>query len=215
MVKKINSASKKRRTYNPYSKIDWEKVSEIFKKSSPVIERNKFPPVKDMLHILAAAGTIGLIFAFPGAAIALGSLTGWRSKKVFYQLEKQKYVTIKENPDNTITVKITKNGMVKALTYELNNMKMILPKKWDHKWRLVIFDIPDKYKKIRDIFRNRLIQLGLYQLQESVYVYPYPCFDEIEFLKELYGVPFTIKYLLVEKIEDDALLRSRFELDID
>jgi len=58
----------------------------------------------------------------------------------------------------------------------------------------------------------RLRQLGLYQLQKSVFVSPYPCFDEIEFLRELYGERLSVQYLLVEKLEDDDWLRDRFQL---
>ena len=102
--------------------------------------------------------------------------------------------------------------MNRALTYQLDTMMVRKPKRWDKKWRVVIFDIPEKYRRVRDIFRSRLRQLSLYQLQESVYISPYPCFSEIEFLRELYGVSFTVSYLLVDRIEDDELLRSHFEL---
>ena len=102
--------------------------------------------------------------------------------------------------------------MVKALTYRLDTLMITKPKRWDKKWRVVIFDIPIKYNRVRDIFRSRLVQMGMYQLQESVYIYPYSCFSEIEFLRELYGVPFTARYLLVEHIENDDFLKYHFEL---
>ena len=102
--------------------------------------------------------------------------------------------------------------MTKALTYQLDTMKLDRPKKWDKKWRVVIFDVPNKYGRTRDIFRKRLDQLGLRKIQKSVYVSPYPCFKEVEFLRELYGIPVTVQYLLVEQIEDDAFLKRQFNL---
>lgn len=211
--KKIN------RNLNPYAHIDWEKASKLFQQQILPTKKHSFPPVKEILHVLAAAGAIGMIFTFPGAAPAIGSLVlgdntydRWKTRKIITQLRKQKFITIKENPDNTVTVKITDQGMVRALTYQLEAMQLKKPKKWDKKWRVVIFDIPDRYKKVRDIFRMRLRQLSLYPLQESIYVFPYSCFNEIEFLRELYGISFTVKYLLVEKIEDDGELRKHFEL---
>lgn len=161
-----------------------------------------------------------MIFAFPGAAPAIGSLmlgensySSWRAKKIFDQLEKQDYIETIYGDDGKVTVKITHKGKVRALTYQLEDMKLVKPKNWDNKWRVVAFDIPDRYKRIRDIFRMRLIQLGLYKLQESVYVSAYRCFDEVEFLRQLYGVAFTVRYLLVDKIEDDELIRRHFDLD--
>ena len=95
-------ANKRLASKDIYANIDWEKVSQIFKNSTPEVSKSKFPPVKNILHVLAAVGAVGLIFAFPGPAIGIGALTlgdtsydRWRSKKIFYQMAKQKYITIK------------------------------------------------------------------------------------------------------------------------
>lgn len=203
-----------------YAQIDWEKASKLFQQvSSPSATQHAYPSVKELLHIVAKAGTIGLIFAFPGAAPVLSNLvlgknsySRWRTKQIVDQMEKRKLVSTKYNEDGSVTVTITKNGMSRALTYQLETMQLVKPKKWDRRWRLVIFDIPEKYKRVRDLFRMRLKQLGLYCLQESVYVSPFPCFKEIEFLRQLYAIVITVRYLLVEKIEDDEELKSFFEL---
>lgn len=211
---------KKRKHTHPYAKINWEKIAKLFQHKDHLSGKTQFPQVKEVLHILAAVGAVGLIVAFPGAAPAIGAMiegegsySRWGMKKVITRLKRQRYVSIKENHDGTATVKITKNGMLHALTYHLDSLKSDRPKKWDNRWRVIIFDIPEKYKRARDVFRSRLIQLGLYKFQESVYIFPYPCFDQVEFLRELYGVAFKVKYLLVEKIEEDEYLKSHFELD--
>lgn len=136
----------------------------------------------------------------------------WRVRNAIKRLAKQRYLRISENPDGSTTVHITKQGRIKALTYQLSTMQLGQPKKWDRRWRVVIFDIPNKYNRVRDIFRMRLKQLGLFPLQESVYVSPCPCFEEVEFLRELYGIRFTARYLLVERIEEDEALRDHFNL---
>lgn len=208
----------KKKRSSLYAKIDWKKVESLFQRPANTEKDHKYPPVRDVLRVIAAAGAIGMIFAFPASAPAVGLLFGvkryprWQVNQVVQKLAKQKYLTIAENEDKTTTVKITKSGFTHALTYELDTMRILKPKKWDKKWRVIIFDILEKYKDLRDVFRMRLVQLGLYQLQESVYVSPYPCFDEVEFLRELYGVSFTTKYLLVEKIEEDSSLRIHFGL---
>lgn len=218
-VKKLHGQRSKK-SATPYTNIDWRKTTALFPKTKETTEKSStLPKAKDILRILAGVGTIGAIFVFPGAAPALGSLflgerqySRWQTKQVISQLGKRKYVEIEYLSDGRVKVKITKAGLTKALTYELENMRLNKPDKWDGKWRVIIFDIPQKYNRIRDLFRMRLKQLGLSQLQESVYVSPYPCFDEVEFLRELYGVSFTVQYLLVEKLEDDQYLRNRFEL---
>ncbi|KKR29945.1 MAG: Repressor in ring oxydation complex/ phenylacetic acid degradation pathway related protein (PaaX) [Candidatus Gottesmanbacteria bacterium GW2011_GWC2_39_8] len=211
---------KEKKVYkDPYAAIDWEKAAKIFQNSGTDVKENReVPKVKDVLKVLAAVGAVGLTFAFPGAGAAIGSLiigdqqySRWSVNKKFKQLHKQKYIDVEENSDGTTTVKITKNGMKRALTYQLDEMQLTKIK-WDHKWRVVIFDVPEKYKKLRDLFRMRLKQLGLYPLQQSVFVSPYPCFDQIEFLREIYSVSISVRYMLVDKIEDDDAIKGYFEL---
>lgn len=202
-----------------YAKVDWDKAINLFKTPIKAGNDHQYPTSKEILHVLASAGAIGLIFMFPGAALGIGTLLSigkknyrpWKAKHMINQLKKQKYVQVIEKEGKT-TVIITKKGMVRALSYKLDDLELNKPKKWDGKWRVVIFDIPDKYKKMRDIFRMRLKQLGLCKMQESVYVSPYGCFNEIEFLRELYGIAIDIKYLMVEKMEDDDFFRQHFEL---
>lgn len=221
-MKKKLILKKRAKPKDPYAKIDWEKAAILFKNSTSYTTKKRlFPLTKDVLRIIAGAGAVGLTFAFPGAALAISSILlgdksypRWSANKIFSQLDKQKFIDISENTDGSTTVKITQKGMTRALTYQLNTLKLKKPKHWDKKWRVVVFDVPEKYRRVRDVFRMRLRQLGLYQLQKSVYVSPTPCFKEIEFLRELYSVSINVRYLLVEKIEDDTFLRDHFSLNL-
>ena len=47
-----------------------------------------------------------------------------------------------------------------------------LTKKWDKKWVIVVFDISEKSKSVRNNFRNKLKSLGFGMLQESVWISP-------------------------------------------
>ena len=51
--------------------------------------------------------------------------------------------------------------------------------KWDKKWRIVIFDIPQELHNKRNIFRQKLRSMGFYMLQKSVFVFPYECREEL------------------------------------
>lgn len=66
-------------------------------------------------------------------------------------------------------LKLTKAGKRK--------LKSILPvfspqKKWDKNWYLVIFDVPEKLRRKRDVLRDNLKKLGFGQLQQSVWIFP-------------------------------------------
>lgn len=60
-------------------------------------------------------------------------------------------------------------------------------KPWDKKWRLVIFDIPEKQRSLRENFRRKLKELGFGMVQKSVWVSPHdittPFREYLEFKK--------------------------------
>ena len=107
---------------------------------------------------------------------------------------------------------LTDEGGMKLRQLELQGYKLIRPKKWDGKWRVVIFDIPEKKRKVRDRIRNLFTSAGLYRLQDSVWVYPYDCEDIMGLLKTDFGVGKDVLYLIVDEIENDRHLREEFML---
>lgn len=124
-------------------------------------------------------------------------------------LQRSKHVTIKQNLDGSYTYVLSGKGKSKALTFRFQEMK--IPKhKWDQKWRLVIFDIPEDYKKARDALRRKLQQLGFQELQKSVFVFPYECRDEIEFIVEFFGMRKYVHYGVLESIDNNFQLKKSF-----
>jgi len=87
-----------------------------------------------------------------------------------------------------------------------------IPKRWDGRWRLVLYDVPVHRKSLGDLVRQTLRSIGFYGIQDSVYVYPYPCFDQIEFIREYYGLGDAIQYMLVNHIERDDPFKTYFGL---
>lgn len=66
---------------------------------------------------------------------------------------------------------------------------------WDGKWRLVIFDLPEDKKSIRESLRRKLYKLGFGQLQKSIYINPFDFVQDMaEFLenKHLLGYAFVL-----------------------
>ena len=96
--------------------------------------------------------------------------------------------------------------------WQFADFKLERPKKWDRKWRVIIFDIPEKKRKVRDQVRTLFKSAGFYLLQDSVWVYPYDCEDIIALLKTDLGVGKNILYLIVEELENDRHLREEFNL---
>ncbi len=85
-------------------------------------------------------------------------------------------------------------------------------KKWDKKWRLLIFDISEKRKSGRDTVRYKLAQFGLVRLQDSVWVYPYPCDEFIALLKMELKLGKNLLYLITDEFEGEDDLLKHFKL---
>ena len=116
-----------------------------------------------------------------------------------------------ENPDGGLTFVLSDKGKLKALTYHFDTMK-ITERVWDNKWRVVFFDIPEKYRRGRDSLRNKLRELGFYELQKSVFVFPHECRDEIDFITEYYGIRKYVRYAVMDFIDNAEHLKVKFSL---
>lgn len=72
--------------------------------------------------------------------------------------------------------------------------------KWDKKWRIVIFDIPEELHKNRNQLRAKLKNLGFYMLQKSVFVIPYPCEKELGYICKKLKIGDYIDIILAESV---------------
>jgi len=133
-------------------------------------------------------------------------------KRAIKNLYMSKLIGEKQNKDGTITMFLTGEGKRRALTYDLEKMEIKKPKQWDKKWRVVLFDIPDNRKKSRETLRFHLKNLGFYKFQESVFVHPYNCKDEIDYLIEFYDLRRFVRFIIADSIDNEIHLKTHFRL---
>jgi DNA-binding transcriptional regulator PaaX len=84
------------------------------------------------------------------------------------------------------------------------------PKRWDKRWRMIVFDIPERRKRTRERLRDTVRSLGFLRLQDSVWVYPYDCEDLVVLLKSELRIGRDVLYAIVERIENDGWIRKHF-----
>ena len=126
-------------------------------------------------------------------------------------LYRSKLVSEKNNKDGTTTLILSSAGKRLALTYDLDNL--VIPRQlWDKKWRIVIFDIPEKLKPVREILRFHLKRMGLRELQQSVFVLPFECSKEVEYLIEFHNVRRFVRYIEAQYIDNELDLKHKFRL---
>lgn len=174
------------------------------------------------LLLLISAGVL-----IPAAIVAPNSLKVFLPffKKLTRRLKSDSYrvrrslVTMKNNrlvktelrKGETVFI-ITEEGKKRIARGEFEKLKISVPQKWDKKWRMVLFDIPEEHKDAREALRLKLIELGFYKLQKSCFIYPFECRNEVDFVTEFFGVSQFTNYLLVESLEGERQLCDYFNL---
>lgn len=133
-------------------------------------------------------------------------------ERAIYSLYKSKLVEMKNNSNDTTTIVLSKDGRKIALTYNLFNMKIKEPKKWDNRWRILMFDVPERMKKVRESLRMHLKQMGFYEFQKSVFVHPYSCEDEFEYIVEFYNARRYLRFVVADEIDNALELKKHFGL---
>ena len=175
--------------------------------------------VKDFLYWLMISGAVAVAAGSPYFGVNLWKAfkrrKKYESKKiydVFYRLKRRNCIEIK-NRGYQVYISLTEKGKKEAGWLQINALKIKKPKKWDKKWRIVIFDIAQLKKIQREAFRGKLKELGFKPLQKSVLIHPFDCKDEIELLKDFFGLTEKeVRLIVSPDIGKEKELRKIFRL---
>ncbi|MDD2935452.1 MAG: hypothetical protein PHX25_03180 [Candidatus Pacebacteria bacterium] len=175
---------------------------------------------KIILNTVATVGLIGIAVVAPNILQVIKQLSPKKKKWVnerYYlnrSVEKllEKGYLKKTRKKNNEFLELTKEGEEIINRYKLGDLEIKKSKKWDKKWRVVIFDISEKKKSLRDLLRFNLNRLGFVKLQNSVWVFPYECEELIYLLKTNFFVDSDVLYMEVNRIENEKWLKEIFGL---
>jgi len=173
---------------------------------------------RKILFLLAAGVSLSLVHS-PRRYLTIASKIPkeWRKMKRRYlkdcinEFYNDKLIDFKEHPNNLCTVVLTEKGKKKAIIFEADNLTIKSPLVWDHKWRVVVFDIPESKRTARNALREKLINLGFYPWQKSVFVHPHNCLNEIEFLVELFQIRPYVRFFEATEVMNEAELQLHFQ----
>jgi len=198
---------------------------QIMKKKKKEKRKKRVKRGEIIKSILLAAGIaigFGASLVMPGLPIGLKAIMDTLEdrderisrrevKRTLKNLEKRKIVSLKE-ADGELLVTFKEKGKELLLKYKIDDLEIKKPKRWDGKWRIVIFDIPEKKRLARDVLREKLKELGFYRLQRSVFVHPYGCEREIELIKRIYEVEPFVSFVVADSIDIQEKLLRKFSL---
>lgn len=117
--------------------------------------------------------------------------------RFIYYLKKKNYIKIKNLRQNN-GIMITKRGMEKVLMASAHPDKK--EKRKDGKWLMVMFDVPEKMRVLRNLLRSILQNLGYKKFQHSVWVTPYDVLDATEKIIAMHSLDEYVKIFIIEEI---------------
>jgi len=95
----------------------------------------------------------------------------------------------------------------------LRLLKKKLFKKWDGLWRIIAFDIDEKRRKTRDLFRQKLRDLGCMPIQKSVWITPRDISADLEELLSLLDLENNVDYFISKAVTNDEKFRGMFKIE--
>lgn len=169
---------------------------------------------KIVLETVQAAGILAIGLVAPnvvGAMAKLGLITNPRQHELVRRSIDRLYAQgfLKHERG---ALALTANGSRALRRIQVKIFDHQRLRRWDGKWRVLIFDVPERKRALRDSIRATLRANGFTRVQNSVWVYPFDCEDWVNLWKAELNIGRTLLYLIVDSIEGDDALKRRFDL---
>jgi len=167
---------------------------------------------KEIIKLIGLGLLITASLAIPNLPLALKPFLDNKSKRIKFKR------TIKNLSSKNLIILggekiyLTKKGEKILKKIQSDEIK-IKKKKWDGSWRVVSYDIPNKFGIERDYFRLKLKNFGFERLQKSLWIIPYECKEEIALLAQNLGISPYVIYLTTKKIPNQQKLTKLFNLN--
>lgn len=158
-----------------------------------------------------------------GVVVAAGATSPYflvnllKSKNKYdkYRLKK----TVKKLFDDKIIylsgeeIKLSEDGLALLKLSQIEDIVSIKHSdSWNRVWHLVCYDVPEEFKAKRDYLRRKLIELGFYQVQYSLWVIPWECKEEIAIISQNLGIAPFVAYLNTDYLPQQKKLINHFNL---
>lgn len=192
------------------------------------IKRIAGKTTKIVLYSLLITGGVAIAATSPYAAKGILKCLKYAVKKAYYKRKQRireeqirnSFYYLKRNglikarmSGKQIYVSLTEEGKKIAKKCKFDELKIKKSKKWDKKWRILVFDIEEKDRSKREALRGKIKELGLFKLQKSIWIYPYDFENELTELQKFFRFQEgEAMYIVAEKIDNVELLKEYFKL---
>lgn len=167
-----------------------------------------------ILGTVQAAGVISLALVAPNALSGMQKLglIPSRRQAEYLRTAQRRLIARGFLTHEHGRVRLTHRGKEMLRAHELSSFNIKRPRTWDKRWRMLIFDIPERKRSSRTRLTNTLRIAGFIRVQDSVWVHPFECEDMVQLIKTELGVSHDVLYVIADTIENDRHLRAHFKL---
>lgn len=167
-----------------------------------------------ILTTIGTAGIIGIGLVAPNAAgvmIKMGLVPGKKQKQAIDRARDRLIEQGLLRREGGF-LRITPRGQILLKKIEAAGYRRVKRERWDGRWRMLIFDIPEYRKPLREKVRRTLMAMGFVLLQRSVWIYPYDCEELMALLKADFKIGKDMRYVIADTIESDGAYKKMFGL---
>lgn len=175
------------------------------------------PTITDKIFEIIAEGirVTGILLERKSLATTLYRVNSgykpWQINRALKRMEKSGYFE-----GDAKKLRISEKGLsyiqqqeINAIAYEADT------KPWDGKWRIVIFDVPEDHREIRDTIRATIKEWKFKKLQRSVFVTPHRCEAYIVQLCDILKAHPFVHLIVAESIGTlESVLRREYKLKL-
>lgn len=177
--------------------------------------------INGLLRFIVGGGVVATIIVAPGMAKVLDKPTRAYFRKLdkakqereltrlLYYMKRKGLIALRSE-DYVHGVVVTDKAKQRLKAADFDRLSINPSRKWDKKWRVVFFDIPEQERDTRRQLTGKLKQLEFQQLQRSVWIHPFSCREEIEIVSAHFKVQKYITYIETTYIDSQEALIKRF-----
>ena len=172
---------------------------------------------KAILLLSVGVVVVAAVCVAPGLGILCKGLNAnnakerYRVKQALQKMQSQG-ILIRQIKNGKEVLVVSEKGKQQVWSVLPEDLQIARPRKWDGKWRMVTFDIPEKKSRVRREVSSKIRAVGMEAIQDSVFVSPFPCKAEIDRIAEHFDVKEFFIYLEADLIESSHDLSKKFNL---
>lgn len=169
--------------------------------------------IDKLLQLIGSEGFSGITVPTKTLVSALGYIDTtqkWHCPRehsqIATELRRQSLVTTQKDADS-IQLQLTVKGIHRVQRAQIEAISVQSQEPWDKRWRMVLFDIPARKAESRYILTSQLKRLGFIMVQRSMWVHPYPCFNEVAQLVQYANLQPFVTMAEISRIDDSSQRR--------